>query len=407
MRGWGSKKWPRERPKGVVGMPSVTAVINGSSSKMLAGVWQPKGGYLKPGSFKLEAIDDKGIVDSEENVSPGIVGLAVDYLSRVAKGATPREAFIVAYRGARLLDTRNRNNHHEKVALDLLDKVTGLDDASITAACKLSNYDSVMRAAAGIEFPFKDIDEIEPDTHTADNIRRMVGRCAAFDERFGSPTKQCMTFNGGYTDTMTNGDGDFMTADTLWDMKTNKTRPTPRHTLQIACYLLLGLHSDDKKDYEGVGQIGIFNPRRDEVYTLPLRSIGDEALHQIELNVIGYKESETIFKGSKPTDPVFSFRKPTKEDLDKLAKIMQGYSVYLANMASGDMPRFVYAPDAAYAQVNWAARLRGAGLVAIAGELEGASAAMRGAQDDEDGRAVDMDAAATLLQASDELAGAR
>ena len=34
-------------------MPSVTAVINGSSSKMLAGVWQPKGGYLKLGSFKL------------------------------------------------------------------------------------------------------------------------------------------------------------------------------------------------------------------------------------------------------------------------------------------------------------------------------------------------------------------
>ena len=388
-------------------MPSVTAVINGSSSKMLAGVWQPKGGYLKLGSFKLEAIDGKGIVNSEENVSPGIVGLAVDYLSRVAQGATPSEAFIVACHGAWRLDTMNKNNHHEEVVLDLLDRVTGLDDASITAACKLSNYDSVTRAAAGIAFPFKDIDEIEPDAHTAGNIRRMVDRCAAFDERFGSPTKQCLTFQGGFTDTMTNGDGDFMTADTLWDMKTNKTRPTPRHTLQIACYLVLGLHSDDKKDYEGVGQIGIFNPRRDEVYTLPLRSIGDEALHQIELNVIGYKESETIFKGSKPTDPVFSFRKPTKEDLDKLAKIMQGYSVNLTNMASSSAPRLDYAREAAYAQVNWAARLRAAGLVAIAGELEGAAAAMRGAQDDEEGRAADMKAAETLLQVSGELGLAR
>lgn len=365
-------------------MPSVTAVINGSSSKMLAGVWQPKGGYLKLGSFKLEAIDGKGIVDSEENVSPGIVGLAVDYLSRVAQGATPREAFIVAYRGARLLDTMNRNNHHEKVSLDLLDKVTGLDDASIAAACKLSNYDSVMRAAAGIDFPLRGI-----------------------DERFGSPTKQCLTFHGGYTDTMTNGDGDFMTADTLWDMKTNKTRPTSRHTLQIACYLLLGLHSHDKKDYESVAQVGIFNPRRDEVYTLPLRSIGDEALHQIERNVIGYRESETIFKGSKPRDPVFSFRKPTKEDIDKLAKIMQGYSAYLADMASSGVPRHVYTTDAAYTQVNWAARLRGAGLVAIAGELEGAAAAMRGAQDDEEGRAADMKAVETLLQVSGELTGER
>ena len=388
-------------------MPSVTAVINGSSSKMLAGVWQPKGGYLKLGSFKLEAIDGKGIVDSEENVSPGIVGLAVDYLSRVAQGATPREAFIVAYRGARLLDTMNRNNHHEKVALDLIDAVTGLDDASISAACKLSNYDSVMRAAAGIEFPLRDIGEIEPDAHTADNIRRMVGRCAAFDESFGSPTKQCLTFHGGFTDMMTNGDGDFMTADTLWDMKTNKTKPTPRHTLQIACYLILGLHSDDKNDYEGVAHVGIFNPRRDEVYTLPLRSIGDEALHQIERNVIGYRESETIFKGSKPTDPVFSFRKPTKKDLDRLAKIMQEYSAYLADMVSSGVPRHVYAPDAAYAQVNWAARLRGAGLIAIAGELEGAAAAMRGAQDGKDGRAADMKAAETLLQVSGELDLAR
>ena len=44
-----------------------------------------------------------------------------------------------------------------------------------------------------------------------------------------------LSFPGGYTSTITVGDGDFMTQDGIWDIKVSKNPPTKEHTLQVSC----------------------------------------------------------------------------------------------------------------------------------------------------------------------------
>ena len=91
------------------------------------------------------------------------------------------------------------------------------------------------------------------------------------------------------------GDGDFLTQDTVWDFKTNKTKPNKDHTLQICMYWLVGLHSIRAKQYENVRRLGFFNPRRGEVSTISVNDLDKPMLHEIETLVIGYDPTEAIF----------------------------------------------------------------------------------------------------------------
>ena len=52
----------------------------------------------------------------------------------------------------------------------------------------------------------------------------MVLRSLAFIENYGPIIKDGFTFEGGYTDIVSSGDGDYLTENTLWDFKV----PTPR-----------------------------------------------------------------------------------------------------------------------------------------------------------------------------------
>ncbi|WP_143764922.1 hypothetical protein [Collinsella vaginalis] len=108
-------------------------------------------------------------------------------------------------------------------------------------------------------------------------------------------TADGITFQGGYTERVNTGDGDFMTADTVWDFKTNKNKPDKDHTLQIVMYWLMGLHSVHAKQYESVTRLGLFNPRRGEVWTIDVADLERDILHQIETQIIRYKESDAIF----------------------------------------------------------------------------------------------------------------
>lgn len=43
---------------------------------------QPRGGYIKPSSMMKTEFDDGVILHENENISPSITGMAVDYLTR-------------------------------------------------------------------------------------------------------------------------------------------------------------------------------------------------------------------------------------------------------------------------------------------------------------------------------------
>ena len=50
---------------------------------------QPRGGYLPIKLFSAERFEDHRVLNPVESVSPSLVGICVDYLTRLMKGQKP------------------------------------------------------------------------------------------------------------------------------------------------------------------------------------------------------------------------------------------------------------------------------------------------------------------------------
>ncbi len=278
-------------------MPSVTARINQ--------IKQPRGGFIKPSDMMVEQQNDGVVLNQEENVHASIVGMAVDYLTRLINGAEPEDAFGISLRGAKLAGELGFKDAFT-VAVKLLSDIKGLDDKSIISACKLVTFDVWFRntPAAMMAKTYK---ETNPDKETVDNIKTMVQRSLAFIKKYGPIVQDGFTFEpvngkesdyrkmvetgkgtwGGYTGTVDTGDGDFLTADTLWDFKVTVSEPTNKHTLQLLMYWIMGQHSR-QPIYKEITKIGIFNPRLNKVYIFRIDDLPQEVIKVVEDEIICY-----------------------------------------------------------------------------------------------------------------------
>lgn len=275
---------------------------------------QPRGGYVNPGEFNEIELNDKYKLNNEENISAGIIGMAVDYLSRINMGDTKEEAFKISLIGAEIIQQSEK-------AQKLLNKIKGLDDNSIVVACKLVGYDVCFRAG---EIFFKPIEDINPDKKTIENIRIMVNRTEHFIKKYGPIKEVGMTFSGGYTQTITSGDADFMTEDTLWEFKVSNDRPKSIHTLQLLVYYLLGIHSDKEK-YSKIKNLAIYNPRLNKVFIINIDEISDETIKLVEDDVIVYRKDNSM--QLKNNEKFFTITDLTKILGCSRYRIMQLYSM--------------------------------------------------------------------------------
>lgn len=237
---------------------------------------QPRGGYIKPKELSVLELEDGIDLHTEESIHPTLIGIAVDYLTRFTLGASVEEAFKISLRGA-------RNVNELDYALDLISEITGLDDNSIENACKLVGFDVAFRNSLAAYTP---VQSIQPDHFTISNIRTMVNRTIAFAERYGPIVKDGFTFEGGYNQIITTGDGDFLTETGLWDLKVSKSPPTNKHTLQLLVYYLLGLRSIHE-EFDSIKELGIFNPRLNNVYVIQIKDIPSEIISEVANEVIG------------------------------------------------------------------------------------------------------------------------
>lgn len=248
-----------------------------SVTQRIKQIKQPRGGYLPVKAFTVTTLDDGQGLNAEESIVASLVGTAVDYLSRFMDGTAVEEAFEISLLGARAM-------RMEAKAFGLLDDVKGLDDLSITMACQLVGFDSAFRA--GPLF-YRPVESIVPDQATIANIRIMVERSLNFFKAFGPVTADGFTMEGAYTATITTGDGDFLTKDTLWDFKVTTSKPNKDHTLQLLIYYLMGRRSIHP-EFQTIENLGIFNPRQNTIYQLPISDISDEVIKEVETVVIGY-----------------------------------------------------------------------------------------------------------------------
>lgn len=254
-----------------------------SVTQRISKIKQPYGGYLPVRNFYKTEYTDEYTLYEEENIHSSLVGLAVDYLSRYMSGDSAEDAFEISLRGAAIIDEL-------KKAYALLNKITGLDAQSIICACKLSGYDVCFRSGPQ---GYKPVEDIEPDEVTIRNIRVMVIRCMNLFQIIGPITKTAIQFDGGYTRTVDKGDGDYMTADAIWDLKVSKSTPTSKHTLQLLMYYIMGLHSD-YPEFNDVRHLGLFNPRLNLAYTIDVDSISADVIQAVESDVICYGDEAFV-----------------------------------------------------------------------------------------------------------------
>ena len=249
-------------------------------------VKQPRGGYLPIKSFEKVVYDDGRELAPEESIGPGTVGTAVDCLTRLRFGSEPREAFSIAIAGARKMEKAGVENAREVCEELIRGTMAGDTDEAIAAACKLAGcFDAFYRSGH-----FKNPSEIEPDAATIGNIRTMLNRCETFIQDYQGPILLSgFTFEGGYTETVSYGDGDYLLVGGLFDFKVMKGDPKPKHTLQILMYYLMGLASAHP-EFKGVNRIGFFNPRLNAAYFKKVTDIPEEVIREVSLDVIGYGE---------------------------------------------------------------------------------------------------------------------
>ena len=238
---------------------------------------QPVGGYIKPKEFTVINLSDDIDLKCDENIHSSLVGMAVDYMTRYMVGTPKEDAFKISLLGASLIK-------EDDYAKNLLKGISGLADSSISNACKLVGYDVCARAGV---IGYKPVQNIEPDIDTISNIRIMVNRNINFIKEYGPITKDGFTFEGGYTAIVSKGDGDFLTENTLWDFKVSKKAPTNAHTLQLLMYYLMGIHSIHE-EFKTIRNLGIFNPRLNNVYLLEISKISQDIIEQVSSEVIGY-----------------------------------------------------------------------------------------------------------------------
>lgn len=248
-----------------------------SVTQRIKQIKQPRGGYLPVKAFTVTTLDDGQVLNAEESIAASLVGTAVDYLSRFMDGTAVEEAFEISLLGTRAI-------RMESKAIGLLDDVKGLDDLSLIKACQLAGFDSAFRA--GPLF-YRPVEKIVPDQATIANIRTMVERSLSFFKAFGPVTADGFTMEGAYTATITTGDGDFLTKDTLWDLKVTTGKPNKDHTLQLLIYYLMGRRSIHP-EFQTIEKLGIFNPRQNTIYQLPIFKISYQVIKEVEVNVIGY-----------------------------------------------------------------------------------------------------------------------
>ena len=238
-----------------------------SVTQLIPIIKQPKGGYVPVTLFKKYEFDDGKVLNKNENIAPGGIGVLVDYFTRIAIGTPPEEAFKVALKGA------ERAGKKEK-AQRITEKVTGVNSESIKEASKLLKYDTYYRTGKMYD------DVCEPDEDTVENILIMVERSMSLWEQFGEVLLCGFTLPGARSYMISSGDGDFLTRDTLWDFKVSKNEPTTNHTLQLLIYYLLGI-SSAHIEFGEIEKLGIFNPRKNVAYVLNISDIDENYIAYI------------------------------------------------------------------------------------------------------------------------------
>ena len=251
---------------------------------------QPYGGYVPVSMFERVKFTDEARIYPNENISGSLTGTVVDYLTRFMTGTQKEQAFILPMMGAVIPD---KYVHGElEAAKSLFSGITGLDDVSIENACKLSTFDRWIMEPPILAMFQEGHESIVVQSDSGKNIRTFVERSINFFTKYGPVLKSGYMFppdSPACTSEVDSGIMDYLTADTIWDMKCYRpsTKISKDDTLQVLMYWIMGQHSG-QEIFSGITKIGLYNPRFNVAYTLDVAKIPASVIREVEEKVICY-----------------------------------------------------------------------------------------------------------------------
>lgn len=263
-----------------------------SVRQRISTVMQPRGGYLEPRLFTSVKLPDDNIDIMVRGEDSRLTGLAVDYLTRFVAGQSALDAFAISLQGASCVQ-------QETLARQLIATLDRqLDNQTIINAYRLCGYDVAYRQSPVL---FCSLDTIEVTPQIINNVRTLVNRTVAFLDQQGGITDSGLTFEGAYNDIISSGDCDFLTPDTLWDLKVSSNpRLTTKYTLQLLIYFILGRKSIHSERFMKIKKLGIINPLAGVAYVISLEDqrIHKGTLYRVCTQVIGYDVIDHRFQGT-------------------------------------------------------------------------------------------------------------
>lgn len=246
---------------------------------------QPRGGYVKRLDFEETSLGPgEEELHEYENVHASLIGMGVDYLTRYILTGDLEDSFKISLLGARTINKIRTANK-------LMRGISGTDDQSIINAIKLSGFDVLYRSG---RFGYIPVNQIKPDIDTVENVRIMVQRTLNFFKLYGPLVLSGFSFEGGYTKIIASGDADYLTEDTLWDLKVLKNYISKNHIMQLLIYWRMGLRSD-YETFKNVKFLGIYNPRKNKVFIYDLCKLPYETIRIIDEEIIGYTTPSLIY----------------------------------------------------------------------------------------------------------------
>ena len=215
---------------------------------------QPPGGLLPLGSFESHEFGGGLLARSTESGPAGTIASAVELFARwdladdKRTHAEPTAAALEAIRAV-------RRGEHSETGPALIASIFRSDDNDL-------------------------LDELGwEDDETLAHIAEMRARVSRCFERFGEPVSSNM-WQVHSEKFQLRGHIDFVSSNTIWDLKVSSTKPSNVDLLQLLLYWTVA--KDDPDSSLEVTHVGICNPRRDAAWRIAVADIPVDVIRTLD-----------------------------------------------------------------------------------------------------------------------------
>lgn len=247
---------------------------------------------------KLEIKDNEVLKEEDrENVDMRILGLTVDYMTRLALAKDNRNEIIfhTAIDGLHKycdIYYKRDNLARERMMNRLSDYMRNIKDVeafSVECAYNLARFDACHR-----NMPMNfDPSAVMLPLDVIRNMKVMINRTIKFIDTIG-PVIGCgvgLSSNGKFD--VDYAEVDYITDSCLIDLKVLSSKKLEfKHILQLLAYYILGKETY-RKEFKHINKIMVFNPRYNTAHILKLSDVSEELIQSVKDNILNYKKANT------------------------------------------------------------------------------------------------------------------